>query len=208
MKKRAVLLLSTGIDSPVAGAILGEKGFDLVTLSFVFNRDQEDILERIVSRLRELSRGSLEALVAPHPFSINPEVATTAGKRACILCKRLMYMAASRIARARGYPFVATGESVGQVASQTIENLVAIGSGLGVDVLRPLASFDKEDATRKSRLYGLYELSIMDKTPCPFVPRFPETRATPEMVESLEKEMGRESLESVADRIVSLARSL
>ena len=103
----------------------------------------------------------------------------------------MMMRIAERLAGGCGAKALVTGESVGQVASQTIENLAVINDVVTLPVLRPLIGSDKEEITREARRLGTYPVSIVPDQDCCtlFVPRRPATRARPEDVERAERNL-------------------
>jgi thiamine biosynthesis protein ThiI len=105
-----------------------------------------------------------------------------------VVYRRLMARIAEAIARKTGALALVTGESLGQVASQTLENLARTTEVVGMPVLRPLIGTDKEEIIREARAIGTYEISIEPDQDCCtlFVPRHPETRASVEAVREAE----------------------
>ena len=110
------------------------------------------------------------------------------GPMRVIVYRRLMLRIAERIALARGAQALVTGEVVGQVASQTVENLDVVGRVATLPLLRPLIGFDKDEITAQAQRLGTYETSIISDEDCCtlFTPPFPSTRATREGVERAE----------------------
>jgi thiamine biosynthesis protein ThiI len=98
---------------------------------------------------------------------------------AVLLYRRMMMRAASLVAERAGCQALVTGENLGQVASQTIENLTVIEDAAALPVLRPLITYNKEDIVKEARRIGTYETSILPYDDCCslFVPRHPATRA-------------------------------
>jgi thiamine biosynthesis protein ThiI len=105
-----------------------------------------------------------------------------------VLYRRMMLRIADAIARARRAQALVTGEVVGQVASQTLENLAVIGAATDLPVLRPLIGMDKEEITAEAKRIGTYPISIVPDQDCCqlFTPRHPSTRARTEDVQILE----------------------
>jgi thiamine biosynthesis protein ThiI len=105
-----------------------------------------------------------------------------------VIYRRLMLRIAERIARDNRAQALATGEVVGQVASQTLENLSTIGSVASLPVLRPLIGMDKEEITAEAQRLGTYPISIIPDQDCCtlFTPRHPATRARPSEIEAAE----------------------
>ena len=93
---------------------------------------------------------------------------------------------AEEVATREGADFIVTGESLGQVASQTLDNLVVLSRAVEIPVIRPLIGFDKQDTVEIARKIGTFDISSMRSESCPYVPRRPSTKAKPEEVESEE----------------------
>ena len=108
-----------------------------------------------------------------------------------MIYRRLMTRIAEAIARSTGALALVTGESLGQVASQTLENLARTTEVAGMPVLRPLIGTDKEEIIREARAIGTYEISLEPDQDCCtlFVPKHPETRASAEAVEAAERRL-------------------
>ncbi len=185
-------LLSGGIDSPVAAYRLMKRGCRvrfvhfhaypiLSRASLDKTREIADLLTRhqLRSRLYAVRFGEIQqtiVLSAPPPLRV-------------VLYRRMMMRIAERLAGACGAKALVTGESVGQVASQTIENLAVINDVVTLPVLRPLIGSDKEEITQEARRLGTYPISIIPDQDCCtlFVPRRPATRARLEDVERAER---------------------
>ncbi len=179
---RVVLLLSGGIDSPVAGWLLQKRGCQLAPLYFdAFPYTGEAAKEKVrdLARFLALHQTVLDLHVAPFaPVQLalrdrcRPELLV-------VLYRRLMMRVAERVAARAGALALATGESVGQVASQTLPNLQTIQDATHLLVLRPLATHDKEETVALARRLGTYEVSIRPAVDCCslFVPKHPATRA-------------------------------
>jgi thiamine biosynthesis protein ThiI len=113
-----------------------------------------------------------------------------------ILYRRLMGRVAARIARLENAKALVTGESLGQVASQTLDNLAVIEEAVGMPVLRPLIGSDKEEIVEQARKLGTYEISIRPDQDCCrlFVPRHPATLARLEEIRAVEAELAIDTL--------------
>jgi thiamine biosynthesis protein ThiI len=189
---RALLLLSGGIDSPVAGWMLMKRG---VAVDAVYFHSPpyvgEKAKEKVLELGRILARWRAEALTIYVPYftEIQIEVSRVAPPSLwTILFRRFMHRVAERIAETHGYGALATGESLGQVASQTMENLACVEAATRMLVLRPLVGWDKAEIVRLAREIGTYEISILPHEDCCvlFAPRHPETHARLDRVEAIE----------------------
>jgi thiamine biosynthesis protein ThiI len=105
-----------------------------------------------------------------------------------------MLKVARDLARRIGADAVVTGESLGQVASQTLYNIVSEQSGLDFPVLRPLIGLDKLEIEAEAKRIGTYEISIRKGSPCSIVPHRPATMATPELMAAQEKRLDIETI--------------
>ncbi|GBC77609.1 putative tRNA sulfurtransferase [bacterium HR08] len=189
---RALLLLSGGIDSPVAGWMLMKRGVAVDAVYFhsppyVGEKAKEKVLE--LGRILARWRADALTLYVPPFTEIQVEVSRVAPPPLwTILFRRFMHRVAERIAEQYGYGALATGESLGQVASQTMENLACVDAVTRRLVLRPLIGLDKAEIVRLARAIGTYEVSILPYEDCCvlFAPRHPETHARRERVEALE----------------------
>jgi len=103
-----------------------------------------------------------------------------------VLCKRLMYRTAETMAKKYGYEFLITGENIGQVASQTIENLAVIENAVKIPVLRPLLCNDKLETIKTAKEIGTFDISTIAGDCCRLVPRNPATKATQAEIEGEE----------------------
>jgi thiamine biosynthesis protein ThiI len=200
---RYVANISAGLDSPVAVHLMLGRGAEVTLLHFD-NRPYADDLEvdkarRLVTRLREL-HGEVPAFLVPHGATFHAAMRERPPDRLhCVLCKRLMLRVASRYARTVGATGVVTGESLGQVASQTLQNIAVEQQALeGMTAVRPLIGYDKTEVMAIAREIGTYELSIAPGTACTEAPSRPSVAARSVEVEAVEQEIG-------VDRLVELA---
>jgi len=179
---RVVAMLSGGIDSPVAARRLQKRGCDVEFVHFHSAPYLADTSQRKARALVEsLVRHQFRARLWLVPFGeIQREVilAVPAPLRV-VVYRRLMARIAEALARRVGALALVTGDSLGQVASQTLENLARVTEAVGLPLLRPLVGSDKEEIIREARLIGTYEISIEPDQDCCtlFVPKHPETRA-------------------------------
>jgi tRNA uracil 4-sulfurtransferase len=180
---RVVSLMSGGIDSPVAACRLQKRGCEV---EFVHFHSAPYLPATSQAKARalvgQLVRHQFTARLWLVPFGdIQREVVLTVPPPLrVVVYRRLMMRIAETLARRVGALALVTGESVGQVASQTLENLARTTEVVSLPILRPLIGMDKEEIIREARALGTYEISIEPDQDCCtlFVPKHPETRAT------------------------------
>jgi thiamine biosynthesis protein ThiI len=208
---RADLLLSGGIDSPVAGWMAMKRGLHLAATyfhSFPFTGDKtKDKVARLARRLAAWQGGELALRVVP--FTDAQKALREAGdpRLAVVLYRRMMMRVAERLAQKRNALALVTGEALAQVASQTLENLAVIGASTSMPILRPLIAHDKLDTIAVARRIDTYELSIEPYEDCCqlFVPEHPETRAKLSVVEAIEQ---RVDIPALVERCVGGAETI
>lgn len=188
---RVAALLSGGIDSPVAAYRLQKRGCEVEFVHFHSVPYLSDTSQRKARTLVErLVRHQFSARLWLVPFGeIQREVVLgVPAPLRVVVYRRFMARIAEAIARKTGALALITGESLGQVASQTLENIARTTEVVGMPVLRPLIGTDKEEIIREARAIGTYETSIEPDQDCCtlFVPKHPETRAGVEAVETAE----------------------
>ncbi len=189
---KGLLLLSGGIDSPVAGYMMAKRGMNIDCLHFhSYPYTNMQAKEKVVDLARILSEytcGTKLCTVSVTHIQeaihekCKPELMIT-------LLRRFMYRIAERHAKRIGATCLITGESLGQVASQTIEGITSSNSVVeGLPILRPLIGFDKNEIIEKSVKMGAYETSILPFEDCctVFLPDFPAIR--PKLSEILKEE--------------------
>jgi thiamine biosynthesis protein ThiI len=190
---RVELLLSGGIDSPVAGWLALRRGCSLgATYFHAFPYTSDKSKEKVIALARRLAAWQLsDVRLTVVPFAEAQKRLRDAsgdGRLAVVLYRRMMVRVAEQVAAAAGAKARVTGEALGQVASQTLDNLAVIGHAATVPILRPCLAHDKQETIALARRIGTYETSILPYDDCCslFVPPHPETRARRETVERME----------------------
>lgn len=214
---RALVLLSGGIDSPVAAWMTMKRGIaiDVVYFhSFPYTGDKAK--EKVIELSRCLSRwkGQAVTVYVPSFTDVQMEISRRIPPPLwTVFHRRFMYRVAERLALEHSYGALVTGESLGQVASQTLENLTCVEAAVNILVLRPLIGLDKAEIVALARRIGTFDISILPYEDCCtlFAPRHPATRARRDRVEQLEKKLGVEGLIATAlnqMEIVSVAETV
>ncbi len=180
---RVVALLSSGIDSPVAIWLMLKRGCGVIPLHFSTNPAQTEQVLSIVETLNRYAYGwKLRPIILSHHETVAPILARLQEIRqerwACLLCKRAMLTKAAEVAEEMGAAALVTGDSLGQVASQTLSNLEVISYGIPKPILRPLIGLDKTEIMALARRIGSYEASTRQSHACPFLPDRPLTQAS------------------------------
>lgn len=178
---KTLLMLSGGIDSPVAGYMMARRG---VELSCVYYHSHPYTSERAKEKVKDLARilqgytGNITLYVVPFTEIQMNIIEKCRKDELTIIMRRFMMRVACEIAENKGIHSVATGESIGQVASQTMEGLVVSNDVADRPVFRPLIATDKGDIMDIARNIGTYETSILPYEDCCtiFVPKHPKTK--------------------------------
>jgi thiamine biosynthesis protein ThiI len=192
-------LLSGGIDSPVAAARMQKRGLRLVFVHFHSHPYHTRASQEKAHDLAQvLARAQQKALVYNVPFGdIQREIVDQApASLRVVLYRRCMVRIAERIAQETHAKALVTGESLGQVASQTLENMGVINAVAQMPVLRPLVGHDKSEIVEAAMRIGTYGISILPDQDCCtlFIPRNPETKARLHDVEKAESGLNIEAL--------------
>ncbi len=190
---RGILLLSGGIDSPVAGHVLAKQGIKIIGLHYSLEPFTDSAPEEKARRISDL-------LGFPKLYVCSIGEALAEMARSCIhryyfvLSKRLMYRLAETLAGREAGEFLITGESLGQVSSQTLHNLRAIDDSVRIPVLRPLIGWDKVEIVQAAREIGTYDISKGPEVCDVLGPSHPATQAKLEVVVSEERKLDYEDI--------------
>ncbi|MCB6501702.1 tRNA 4-thiouridine(8) synthase ThiI [Colidextribacter sp. 210702-DFI.3.9] len=200
---RAVSLLSGGIDSPVASYMIAKRGVSLDMVHFFsYPYTSPEAKEKVLELARLLTPWCGHLTVHVVPFTAIQEEL----RRSCpeemftLVMRRFMMRIAQRVAKRCGAKALVTGESLGQVASQTMDAMTVTGQVVDIPVLRPVVGMDKEEIVQISRKIGTYDTSILPYEDCctVFTPRHPRLRPTVEEAEAAEAGLDIEAMVQAA----------
>lgn len=210
---RAALLISGGIDSPVAGYMMAKRGIELVGVHFASPPyTSERAEQKVVSLLERVAgyAGRIELRIVPFTH-IQEEI-----QRRCpeelftLIMRRFMMRLSSAVAQQEDCGALITGESVGQVASQTIPALACTDAAATLPIFRPVIGMDKEEIVEIARRIGTFEVSIQPYEDCctVFTPRHPRTRPKLALVQEAEQVLDtdaliQEALEGIRRRTIT-----
>ena len=191
---KAVVLLSGGIDSPVAAFFAMKRGIKVIFLHFhAYPYTSVASIEKVkkLTKILRKYQGNSRLYLVPFGDIQKEILLRITPKLRVIFYRRLMFKIAQEIAKKENALGIFTGESVGQVASQTLENIRAIEEAVNLPVYRPLISWDKEEIIRKAREIDTFDISILPDEDCcsRFVPAHPETKAKLEEIKEAEKRL-------------------
>jgi len=193
-----VSLISSGIDSPVATYLLSNKVEEIILLhadNRPFTDDRE--IEKFVilaKFLKTLIPSKLTAMLIPHGQLLQTYKTRCDNKFTCIVCKRMMLRYAEAIAKKEHADAIVMGDSLGQVASQTLQNIRVVEEAVDILILRPLIGFDKEDTIQIAKKIGTFNLSIAPAGECKAVPIKPSTQARIEQIQAEEQKINIDEL--------------
>lgn len=194
---KGMLLLSGGIDSPVAGWMMAKRGMELEAIHFFsYPYTSERAKEKVIDLAKILTQytGAIKLYIVPFTELQLAMVEKCPGDQITILIRRAMSRIAQKICAKSGSLALITGESLGQVASQTMHSLVVTNEVAELPVLRPLIGLDKEEIIQYARKIDTYETSILPYEDCCtiFVPKHPETKPKLEKIQLSESKLDME----------------
>ena len=200
---RALLLLSGGIDSPVAGYMMAKRGCIVEALHFEsFPYTGEQAKEKVMQLAKEVSvyTGDMKVAVISLTKIQEALVKNCEEEYFTLLLRRFMMRLAQRVAERDGALALVTGESLGQVASQTMQALGVTDAAVSLPVFRPCIGMDKEEIIQISRKIGTFDTSILPYEDCctVFTPKHPKTRPEIEKVIAQERKIDVQALEDEA----------
>lgn len=177
---KAMHMLSGGIDSPVAAYLLMKRGVTIECIHFASPPyTQVGVIYKLEDLLKVLNRYQARIRLHIVPFTkIQEAIYDHVDESYCItMMRRMMFRLADRLAKMRHCPVISTGESVGQVASQTLQSMRVINDVTNMPIIRPCATMDKVDIINTSVKIGTYDISIRPYIDCCtiFTPKSPKT---------------------------------
>ena len=206
---KGLLLISGGIDSPVAGYMMAKRGMDVEYLHFhSYPYTNEQAKYKVVELARILSRyAGGESLATVKVTHIQEEIHKKCAPELNVtLLRRFMFRIAERVAKRKGAKCLITGESLGQVASQTMEGIASSNAVVTLPVFRPLIGFDKEEIIVRAKKIGTFDTSVLPYEDCctVFLPEFPAIKPKLSFIEEEEKKLDVEAL--VEEALTTLER--
>lgn len=189
---KVVSLVSSGIDSPVATYLMMKRGCQVIAL-YCDNQpyttpEALKNYEDLIDQLNLYASGApIKKRVVKYGDYLSKCKSDAPDKMTCVLCKSGMYKLAGKLAKKMKADAVIDGSSLGQVASQTLPNILATREDLDVPVLSPLIGLDKIEITRIAEKIGTFEISKRDDGGCKAVPKYPETNADLELVKDVKE---------------------
>ncbi|WP_407431750.1 tRNA uracil 4-sulfurtransferase ThiI [Methanobrevibacter sp.] len=178
---KVVCLVSSGIDSPVAAYLMMKRGCEVIALycdndPFTSQMALENY-NKLVDQLQNYAAGvPIKKRIVKYGDYLQKAKDDAPEKMTCVLCKSGMYKIAEKLANKMGALAIVDGSSVGQVASQTLNNILATRYGVDMPILSPLIGLDKAEITKIAEEIGTFEISKIDDGGCSAVPRYPETK--------------------------------
>ncbi len=198
-----VCLLSGGIDSPVAAYRMMKRGCQVVFVHYhsypYLSKTSQEKVEDLTEILNQYQR-PVKTYMLPFGEIQKDIVLSVPSKYRVVIYRRMMLRIAERIAGETGALALVTGDSLGQVASQTLENISTTENAVSLPVLRPLIGMDKGEIIDHAKLIGTYDISIIPDQDCCqlFIPKNPAVRTRPSDIERAEKRLEIEKLIKMA----------
>ncbi len=179
---RLVALVSSGIDSPVAAYLMMKRGCAITAIHFdndpFAGPKVTENFKKLIDKLNDYSYGfPIRTKIVKYGDYLQKCKDNAPEKLTCVLCKSGMYKIASKVAKKENALGIIDGSSVGQVASQTLPNILATRANTEFPILSPLIGLDKIEIEKISRKIGTFPISEINDGGCSAVPRYPETKA-------------------------------
>ena len=205
---KLIALISSGIDSPVAAYKMAMRGADIVLLHmdnrpYAEDASTDDAIA-LAEQLRKVTGRDLPLYFAPHGPSQDAIAHGCDRPYQCVMCKRVMQRTARELGKMLGCSGIVMGDSLGQVASQTLRNIRSENLGLDFPVVRPLIGMDKIEIEAIAKEIGTYDISIRPGHGCSIVPLKPITEANPEKVLTFSGKVDLDGLAEASARAATL----
>lgn len=188
---KVVVLLSGGIDSPVAAFLMMKRGVEVIPVHIYMGEKTLEKVRKIWNQLKKYGYGGKGELIVVNPKERERilEKLRELGKEkyTCVFCKFMMVKYADKIAKDFGAKGIVMGDSLGQVASQTLENMYIVSQASDLPIYRPLIGMDKEEIVEIAKRIGTFELSTLPEDEMPFAPKHPIIRGSWEEFRKLHK---------------------
>lgn len=188
---KVISLLSGGIDSPVASYLIMKRGCKVIPLFIDHGFMENSAIKRAEKVANVLKKYDPSFELIKRKSNLPRILKKLSNKRdTCIFCKREMFKVANEVAKEFKAQSIVTGESLGQVASQTLDNLRVIEQASNIPVLRPLVGFDKDEIIKIAKEIGTYDISITKAVCCSkILPRYPTTHANLDKILEIEEKL-------------------
>jgi thiamine biosynthesis protein ThiI len=188
---KMVALISGGIDSPVAAWLMMRRGCEIIPVFFnngeFSDKSYTDRAMDTIKKLKEWAPGhDLKVYEVPHGDTLREFIEKGNYRYTCVFCKHTMYRAAIEIAKREGAHGLITGSSMGQVASQTSDNLMIEHFMIDFPIYHPLIGLDKNEIVEIARKIGSYDISVRPASCCGAVPRHPSIHGRMEEIVKIE----------------------
>jgi thiamine biosynthesis protein ThiI len=188
---KLVSLISSGIDSPVATFLMSKNVDEIILIHgditpFTDKREKENFLD-LARHLKKICKCKIQVQLIPHGKNLSAFKQKCDNKFTCVFCKRMLLRYAEVMTKKNNCDAILMGDSLGQVASQTLQNIKTIEQAVQIPVLRPLIGFDKQEVVKIAKEIGTYELSIKSSMDCSAVPNKPATQSKLEKIMEEEK---------------------
>jgi len=177
---KVIALVSGGIDSPVAAFLMMKRGCEIIVLNFnnyPYTPKSNEKVHKIVEKLEEYSPSKLKFFEANYGEYLKNCIEKANPRLTCVLCKSGMYKIAEKLAEQEDALAIIDGSSLGQVASQTLPNVLATRYSTNMPILSPLIGLDKSEIEEIGKKIGTFDISILPAAGCSAVPKYPETNA-------------------------------
>jgi len=190
---KALILMSGGIDSAVAAYLMLKNKVDLTAIHYD-NRpltDEKPLekTKKLINILEKKFNKKIKLIIKKHGKNQIKLLKKINHRHLCLLCRRIMYRTAEEVAKKEKCQYIVTGEILGSVASQTLENLRVESEAIEMAVLRPLLCYNKDEVIKIAKEIGTFETSILPGVCCTAVPKHPTTKANLKIIKEEEAKL-------------------